>query len=472
MSVTLTPAADSQKEMQQRVDRNRKRSNRASNLKREANRLCKQMYAFLQDAPAGIPQEDLNVLEKAGRQISSCATHALYREHLGGAAPVEYIGAATCKHKICPVCNSERSKRLRRKWMDYLTANPKLLEEYDPMHLTLTVPHTAAHGFRGEQFYVMALINIFKEMRREIWWSGRPEVLPKYCEETGKLLRKGRDGIEGMVYAGEYGAEVTRNENGMHFHIHSLVFVRKQAQNRNELHRNILLAWNWATMDKTATRQAFRPDELASIKKGNKLLTDTDLAQLVPQGSTLVGLESLFVMSDKRLGTSDKWDAEKRQWKHYVSKNNLKSLISGVMECLKYHFEPLALKKHGSAEYDFTLLLELLPKIFGKPLYQKFGAFRGVQELNINPPKDAAGEAAELLEDYAHEAVINPDTLQEAEREEYTYFVACVASVYHFNEHGLRPHVRRNAPRVYLDTARTMGHALRVMIEMSITRKE
>ena len=454
---------------QKRVDRNRKRSNRVSNLKREANKLCKQMYAYLLDPPAEVPQEDLNVLEKCGRQISTCATHSLYREHFAGDA-VEYIGSATCKHKICPICNSERSKKLRRKWMTFLTDNPELLRDYDPMHLTLTVPHTAAHGFRGEQFYAMTLINIFKELRREVWFSGRPAIEARAATED-KPARKGRDEILGAVHGGEYGVEVTRNENGLHFHIHSLLFVRKGEQNRNHLHRQIMLAWNWATLDQNAQRQAFGPTELAAIKKGNKLLDDADLAQLIPQGSTLIGLESLFVLSDTKKGARDVWQPEKKQWKHYVNANNIGDLISGVMECLKYHFEPLALKKHGTADYDFALLVELLPKIFRKPLYQKFGAFRGVKELNINPPKNAGAEADELLADFAHDEVINPDTLREAEREEYTYFVASVSSVYHFNEHGLRPYIPKKAPRMYLHESRNLGEALRVMIDMSISKK-
>ncbi|MGI4862448.1 MAG: protein rep [Janthinobacterium lividum] len=445
----VLPGADAEPtrdELTLRVARNRKRSNRNSSLKREANRMALAAEAHRLAHVDTLTEDAQDTLKHLTRRLGSCSCHSLYREHLAGDQPLEYIGSATCKHKVCPVCNSERSKRLRRKWLTYLTAHPELTTEYDLMHLTLTVPHTAVNGFRGEQFYVMALINIFKELRREWWWKE-------------------------MVMGGEYGAEVTRNSNGLHFHIHSLVFVYKGLQNRNELHRHILLRWNMLTLDRTAQRHQFGPDELHAIGKGNKTLSPADLACLLPQGSTLVGLESLYTYSDKKRGWSERWDEERKQWKQYVNGKNLDSLMSGVMECLKYHFEPFSLRKHDSDEYDMDLLVDLLPKMKGKPLYQKFGAFRGVKELNINAPKTAAGEAAELLADFAHEEIINPDTLQEAERDEYTYFIASTASVYHFPDTGLRPKIGKNAPRNYIHEARNMAQALRFMIDLSIHPK-
>jgi len=444
------PAAD---DRATRVARNRKRSNRNSSLKREANRMARAAEAHRQAHLDTLTEDEQDTLKHLARRVGSCSCHSLYREHLGGEQPLEYIGSATCKHKVCPVCNSERSKRLRRKWLTYLTAHPELVKDYDLMHLTLTVPHTAVHGFRGESFYVMTLISIFKELRRNPWWKEH-------------------------VHGGEYGAEVTRNANGLHFHIHSLLFVKKSLQNRNELHRHILLSWNLATLDNTAQRQQFGPDELPAIKKGNKQLAEADLACLLPQGSTLVGLESLYTYSDKKRGWSEKWDAERGQWKQYCTyrkeaplEEQVERLLGGVMECLKYHFEPFSLCKpneNGDMEYDMELLVDLLPKMKGKPLYQKFGAFRGVKELNINAPKTAAGEAAELLADFAHEEIINPDTLQDAERDEYTYFIASTASVYHDRNCCLRPKIGKNAPRQYLHEARNMAEALRHMIQLSI----
>jgi hypothetical protein len=439
-----------------RVARNRKRSNRNSTLKREANRMARAAEAHRLANIDTLTENEQDTLKHLVRRVGSCSCHSLYREHLGGEQPLEYIGSATCKHKVCPVCNSERSKRLRRKWLTYLTANPQLTTDYDLMHLTLTVPHTAASGFRGEQFYVMTLINIFKELRRAGWWKG-------------------------MVHGGEYGAEVTRNANGLHFHIHSLLFVHKSQQNRNELHRHILLTWNLATLDPTAQRKQFGPGELAAIKKGNKNLSELDLAGLHPNGSTLIGLESLYTYSDTKRGWAESWDDDRKQWKQYISKGKnctkeqyLNRLMSGVMECLKYHFEPFSLcnpDENGEMQYDMELLVDLLPKMKGKPLYQKFGAFRGVAELNINAPKTAASEAAELLADFAHEEIINPDTLQQAERDEYTYFLASTASVYHDRDCCLRPKIGKKAPRQYLHEARNMAEALRHMIQLSIHSK-
>ncbi|MCB1124136.1 MAG: protein rep, partial [Verrucomicrobiae bacterium] len=139
--------------------------------------------------------------------INTCCRHALFREHLINGAK-EFIGAHTCKNKLCTVCNAKRAKDLRRKYRLFFDKNPDLLHCFDFFHLTLTVPHNESGGFRGKRWYADELMREFNFMRKKQAWKD-------------------------LVYAGEFGVEVTKNENGLHIHIHSLLLVHKGPQNRN-----------------------------------------------------------------------------------------------------------------------------------------------------------------------------------------------------------------------------------------------
>ena len=108
------------------------------------------------------------------------------------------------------------------------------------------------------------------------------------------------------------------------------------------------------------------------------------------------------------------------------------------MECLKYHFEPLALKKDGSLDMD--LVVEILPAIKGQPLYRKFGAFHSrsknahpdAKMLNINhkpTPTEEAMEIQEILDETGKE-IQNPETKEAASRNDYHYFLIALDKVY------------------------------------------
>jgi hypothetical protein len=126
------------------------------------------------------------------------------------------------------------------------------------------------------------------------------------------------------------------------------------------------------------------------------------------------------------------------------------------MECLKYHFEPFALKK-PDGEYDFELIREILPKIYRKPLYQKFGAFYGVKSLNLKPPK-VIGASAALDEE---KPVYHPETGLEAEREEYQFIVINPVFVYCLVEQNYKPIVSKKARRLVLENAFTLKEAVK-----------
>lgn len=328
--------------------------------------------------------------------LASCCQTALFRNHKGNNAK-EFLAAYTCKHKCCPVCNANRSKKTRLKYIKFFEKNPDILRNYDFMHLTLTVPHYAEGG-RFEGFYAKELLQSFNLMRKRKFWKQ-------------------------MVYAGMLSVEVTKNKSGFHVHIHSMILVRKKRQNRNELYREVLLAWNEITGSKVAGLEI--SDEVrSSIKEVNRgRITDDDIDQMDATGSTFIGLENLYIIT-------------KSGKKRYVKPKDEGLFIAGIMECIKYHFEPLALKKDGSL--DVELLAEILPAIKGQPLHKKFGAFHSgtknahpdAKMLNVNNAKEEDEEdLKEMLEETGSE-IKNPVTGEPALREDYEYFSTSLSNMF------------------------------------------
>jgi hypothetical protein len=377
-------------------------------------------------------------------KLNTCCNKALFREHLNSGGHT-FIAAHTCKHKLCSVCNSLRAKKVRKTWRNFFETNPELLKEYDFMHLTLTVPHKEGE-FRGKRWYADELMKEFNWMRKKAFWKRR-------------------------VYAGEFGVEVTKNDNGLHIHIHAMLLVYKGRQNRNELHRDIYLAWN----KQTAGGTAFAPlseDERAAAMKGNKTITAGDLEQVNANGAVLIGLESLYIKSNEARPGFFKC-TRTGVYKRYVSgKDNFDAFMGGVMECIKYHFQPLAIQDDDTL--DFDLVIELLPAIKGKPLYRKFGAFHAgaknahpaASTLNINYNPDDKADAAEELVENGSESIMDPITGEDQERDEYTYFVTKLKHAHVDQETGLIQ-FSKNIKRDYLCAANAF-EALSEMQMMAI----
>jgi hypothetical protein len=402
-------------------------------------------------------------VRKAHKAINSCSSAGLFSTPLNGDASHKFIMAHTCKHKICNVCNWNRSKALRRKWRAFFTSEDKVVvmndarqrlmgetkfevtlngnklvtkpraysgsEIYsacDFMHLVLTVPHSEG-TFEGETFYAKKLIDRFNQMRKMDFWK-----------ET--------------VLGGEYSCEITKNENGLHIHLHVLILVPKHIkQSRNYLSKEILSNWNRITSGDTKARWDWKnnPAHLSAIQglqKGYKNLTykyieengvtskknigshrlNKFILSLNPTGATFIGLKSLFKEVTKehwdRLRGSSKF-TENGKYYSYCSGKNQDDTLHGIMECLKYHFEPLALKD-SDGNYDMDLITQILPEIFGRPLYKKFGVFHGVKELNVSETSEEllADEITDTLEELGTEA-FHPDTLEPMDVGETQFFI-------------------------------------------------
>jgi len=430
ISVTENPVLKSDNSVvdyRKRVEQNRKRGNRISSLTRQARQKAKEVKEYIEFNPGFMDDAKREYLGRFMHSLNHCGVRSLYREHIDG-SHLEYIGALTCKHKLCPVCNAELSKTIRRKYILYFNKHPELRKDYDFQHLTLTVPHSA-DGFKGKKLYADELMKAFNLMRKKKFWLD-------------------------MVYAGEFGVEVTKNENGLHIHIHALLLVKKQKQNRNLLHKEILLQWNRLTVDPGLISRELTEKDIKAIRAGNKLITNDLVKTLDTRGATFIGLENLFVVNDNGV-------------KRYIDMNVQDDFLRGLMECIKYHFEPFVLDKEKGT-YDFDLLMEALPMIKGRPLYRKFGAFHGVKELNVNDRSLIREEMAEAVKETAHDQVINPCTLKPAGRDEFDYVIMNAAGVYYKPEENMKPFVSGGVKKLYLYSAHTLIDAVLDMISISL----
>jgi len=278
---------------------NLRRANTIQALARKNILLSKHIQANL----SNYNDEQGLYLQKLNKNLRSCSSYSLYaKSEMFG---IEYLGSHTCKNKNCFVCNYDRKKALKRKYRLFFLGNKDLGIEantqltrvckidsngrsrykvitnsqvnkyvskgyfeseklnYDLMHLTLNVPHNK-DGFKGERYYFEYVIAMFHELRR---------------------LKEFKD----LVYGGEYGIETTapcqkecnenckawdwcnkeakRANNGLHIHIHSLLFVKQGKQNRNRLYKVILKLWNKLTADKNLPEIEFTDYQKEGMQK-------------------------------------------------------------------------------------------------------------------------------------------------------------------------------------------------------------
>lgn len=421
---------------------NSKRSNIISSLKRKCIETSKDVRKYIDEhtLPVDVFSQSVDVSDKLDylteeqikhllrfdKNINTCSSDTLYKQNLNS-GELKILASHTCSNKNCPICNFHNKKRIRRKYFKWFKDNQFInayqnkktgkikyvtnsqnekfeyndkfsflyKNSYDLMHLTLTVPHYAETGFNGEKYYFKQLIKLYWLMRKDSTW------------------------LE-WVLGGEYGIETTRNANGFHIHIHSLLFVRKGTQNRNKLHKVILELWNKLSVNSDSKRIDFSQSDCEKIKKGNKLIDDKFISKLNPKGSSLITLESVYTEVNGAKSYSKEW--------------NDQSMLKAVMETISYHFEPQALNKEDKT-LDISLLAELLPHVYKIKMYEKFGCLRGEKSLNLRDNQtvmiDDAVESSEVKnEDYS----VDEDTGEIFIENEY--FICNPAFVYHFGEPG------------------------------------
>lgn len=399
-------------------DFNRKRSNIISALKRKNLHLIKMVDQYKADS-ALTPVKEKH-LDRLVKDASRCSNFSLYGNQVDR-QEIKYFASVMCGNKCCFICNFARQKRIRRKYYRWFADNPSIFEikkgekvkyctksryqefykekgyqvtagrPYDIMHLTLTVPHYAATGFNGNQYYFDEVIDRFHNMRNEV---------PAWND---------------LIFGGEYGIETTRSNAGLHIHIHGLLFVRQSSRNRNQVHRLILKEWNKRTVNQDNPRKSFTRETIDKIKKSNRSFTEDFVLSLNPQGTTMINVETIYSINQA---------GEKVRTTNF----NSPEMLFAVMEAIKYHFEPLAFDK-ANHSFDFDLLSDIMPVIYKKQLYKKFGCLHGEKSLNIK-------DSDTLDEDFSDSVEILSMVDQETGeiRPEYQFFIMNPAYMFHVPE--------------------------------------
>ena len=345
-----------------------------------------------------MPIQDAALVMKFRSRLFSCASNSLYREHSTAATLVQ---SQKCKHKLCCICNSERKSKLRSIYVNYFKDNPDLMKEYSFMHLTLTVPHSV-NGWRGKQVFNKELLEAFKYVRNKVpFWKNH-------------------------VFAGQYSIEFTKGDNGLHIHLHALILVKKRVR-RNYLYPLILKAWNNATID-DSSKLTWSTERIEGIRKSLDFLPNDQqndvISELSEKGSTLVGLESVyhFEFIDGKFEKIYGKDEE--------------SILRGIIETLKYHFEPVCLE-------DISLVVELLPLIAKQRLYGRFGDFYNNKKLGL------AFKNLENDEDEDDTVILDPITGEIDILEDYIYNIYDSTKVKNRKKDGLFTPLRPIAPPLY-----------------------
>lgn len=440
-------------EHEKRARHNGNRGDLLKQLKKQNTRNVQGLKTWLrkQEESGRVISQDIRMaMFRMSEDWKLCCRNTLFREHLANGT-LELIAPMRCKNRFCTVCNTATSKDVRSKLYQFFGKNGDLLKTKDFCHLTLTVPHSEDGGFKGEEFYLSTLLSLFNQLRRMKAWKE-------------------------LVYAGESGVEITKGKNGLHIHIHALLLLNKAKQNRNRLHKAILLRWNKLTAG--ATQATSFPIEFAAgLAKANSSITKREIAKLDPSGATLIGLESLYVTSKEQRPGYHK--SEKTGlYKRYVGPNDgFGSMMAGIMETVKYHFEPTAMYEDGSINYD--LLSAIVLDLKHKRMHQKFGAFYAGSKnahpdcsmLRMSTSKELSKEELrEEVKEIARDQIHNPETGEEALREEYTYVIGRLTDV---TIQGKEKKIIRfkqgtEKRRFYLNSCKTMFDALNGLQELSL----
>lgn len=267
---------------------------------------------------------------------------------------------------------SHKPKLIRAVWQNAVK-EAQLMDNYQALHLTLTVPH-ADGEWKGKKFYARELLQCFTKMRRQQWWKN-------------------------SFFGGEYNMEISQQENsknGLHIHIHALVFVYKQVKIEG-LRERLQKEWNnlsGATQIRLEDLYIYKrknngqivkkdiPYAIVPLENGKKsrLKCDYFKNEFVSQyGESFVNVAGQLcnfeeVKVREKFYLKDSWNtgsSREEQETNYQS---------AIMEAIKYNFKMDSLK-YDTPEEGKTFKVELIAEILRYSKYfrfhGKFGEFYG-----------------------------------------------------------------------------------------------
>lgn len=306
------------------------------------------------------------------------------------------------RHRLDHVWNYRKSQIIRSRYFRYMsTAKDEqgriLTDYYLPVHLVLTLPHKGGL-YNGKRFFARELIEAFRDMRKQDWWKT-------------------------VIHAGEYGIEVKKSKkHGLHIHLHSFI-LQNPRFTINEVRDTIEAGWRAVT--------------------GNT--------------SPYSGIhyETLYVPKKDELG-KPVFDEKGKREKDYVRPGDqIGKYLSGVMECIKYHFKPGCLEREETLtltngrkvvekQFDIELIQEIINNTKGLRMYSRFGGFYKEKLLNFNNlEKEVTDEVIEEVlgsADEVEERLINPWTMDNARTNDYQILYGSPNSFVHYGEDHPIPH--------------------------------
>jgi hypothetical protein len=336
------------------------------------------------------------------------AIYAMF-ENKGVCKP-QLVSAWYTKHRLDAVWLWRKSQLIRSIYRDYLqtamVGGKLLIKQYTPLHITLTVPHNI-DGYKGKRFYARELLKCFHEVRRTKFWKQ-------------------------YIYGGEYGLEITKsNENGLHIHIHSLSFLSP------DISINNFRAWLRQKWEDVTGATFIHVEQLYHYKRNNNGTYE------------MTESNKPTVIFDDETGTAELQPRMVRK-KFYIGKDSsIEDYISGVMECIKYHFKSDTYQD-DNGDYDLELIRDILNNSKHLRFYSRFGAFYGEKALNFDRLEsideteiEAIEGAEETLNGSAAKGereLVNPFTFEPAQPEQYYYVIARPESLKYTRKDDIKPY--------------------------------
>jgi hypothetical protein len=362
-------------------------------LKKEYTDVCDdRAMRFFTDKDTGeICYDEYHELARAYYTLrdSSPAVYAIFKHRENDHYLKQMVAMSCSRHRLDPVWNMQKSKLIRGIWYRFLEKT-RVHEQYQPMHLMLTVPHTDGE-WKGKKFYAREFIEKFNLMRKYPGWKR-------------------------LIYGGEYGIEVTRKgKNGLHIHLHSLLFQNKVDKlnydrkiTRDLVNRYIRLVWHRLTGAQVTwyeTLYVHRKDEAGKyiMEASDDGIPILDKSGRYTDEVNNYTLETAGIRGKKKkfyLDESEPWFAA------LTPEEKLQHYLSGVMECIKYHFK-IDCFKLGRDKWDVELMKDVLRYSKGLRMYSKYGAFYREKELNysrLEKPDLAPAEMEAAIEENIAEA--------------------------------------------------------------------
>jgi hypothetical protein len=318
------------------------------------------------------------------------------------------------KNRLDPVWNYRKSMLIRKAWYEYLKQST-IHEQYLPIHLVLTVPHKDG-VWRNDRFYARQLISAYNWLRKE----------KKFKE---------------FIYGGEYGLECKKSTtgNGFHIHIHSLLFQRPE-YSINEVREWIVKRWKTLTGNESGYSgihyeqlYCYKRDESGQyISQEREVITGTtEVEDHLGAFAYEPLLEQKKVRKKFRVGPG----------------SSLEDYLSGVMECIKYHFKPGCLKKEDNT-FDFDLIRSILNNTKNLRMYSRFGALYKEKKLDFTRLEKPVQEQTDLeLDEEVVMAtldtviyrLVNPLTMKPARLSEFRMAISCPEFLSHRPKDYIKP---------------------------------